>query len=70
MTTLDILTPEATPGTASTGGPPARVEVLFDQRWLALCEVDLLLPGRGAAALLPNGRQVAVFRDRQGAAEA
>ncbi|GLY68265.1 hypothetical protein Atai01_48840 [Amycolatopsis taiwanensis] len=27
-----------------------------------VCEVDRLAPGRGVAALLPDGRQVAIFR--------
>ncbi|HVW40758.1 MAG TPA: nitrite reductase small subunit NirD [Amycolatopsis sp.] len=29
---------------------------------VAVCEVERLIPGRGAAALLPDGRQVAIFR--------
>jgi len=29
---------------------------------VAICPVERLIPGRGAAALLPDGRQVAVFR--------
>ncbi|GGT07607.1 nitrite reductase small subunit NirD [Streptomyces chromofuscus] len=32
--------------------------------WFTVCELRLLLPGRGVAALLPDGEQVAVFRDR------
>ncbi|MER5963941.1 nitrite reductase small subunit NirD [Streptomyces sp. NPDC002057] len=34
--------------------------------WMAVCEVARLTPGRGVAALLPDGRQAAVFRDRSG----
>jgi nitrite reductase (NADH) small subunit len=34
--------------------------------WLALCSLSLLIPGRGVAALLPDGRQAAVFLDREG----
>ncbi|MFB6526101.1 nitrite reductase small subunit NirD [Streptomyces sp. NPDC056399] len=34
--------------------------------WVTVCEEDRLTPGRGVAALLPDGRQVAVFRDRSG----
>ncbi|WP_432095250.1 nitrite reductase (NAD(P)H) small subunit [Streptomyces sp. bgisy100] len=45
----------------------ARVELLVDQRWLAVCDLAALTPGRGVAALLPDGRQVAVFLDRGGA---
>ncbi len=31
-------------------------------RWVPAVRLDVLVPGRGAAVLLPNGRQVAVFR--------
>ncbi|MGA5064642.1 nitrite reductase small subunit NirD [Streptomyces exfoliatus] len=34
--------------------------------WVPVCEESRLTPGRGVAALLPDGRQVAVFRDRTG----
>ncbi|WP_329277176.1 nitrite reductase small subunit NirD [Streptomyces sp. NBC_01451] len=34
--------------------------------WFTVCDLSLLLPGRGVAALLPDGRQAAVFRDRAG----
>ncbi|MCH0540650.1 nitrite reductase small subunit NirD [Streptomyces sp. MUM 203J] len=34
--------------------------------WLPVCDVDALTPGRGMAALLPDGRQAALFRDRAG----
>jgi nitrite reductase (NADH) small subunit len=37
-----------------------------DQGWFRVCDLDLLTPGRGVAALLPDGTQVAVFRDRAG----
>ncbi|MEU3604781.1 nitrite reductase small subunit NirD [Streptomyces sp. NPDC035033] len=38
--------------------------------WTAICEEARLTPGRGLAALLPDGRQAAVFRDRAGRAYA
>ncbi|MFI2782747.1 nitrite reductase small subunit NirD [Streptomyces sp. ALB3] len=38
--------------------------------WLTLCDRSLLTPGRGVAALLPDGRQVALFVDRAGRAYA
>ncbi|MFD5764907.1 nitrite reductase small subunit NirD [Streptomyces sp. NPDC127049] len=38
--------------------------------WMAVCEEARLTPGRGLAALLPDGRQAAVFRDRAGRAYA
>ncbi|ATL82701.1 nitrite reductase (NAD(P)H) small subunit [Streptomyces malaysiensis subsp. malaysiensis] len=47
-----------------------RVELLVDQRWFAICELTDLTPGRGVAALLPDGTQVAVFLDRSGRAYA
>ncbi|NIH82366.1 nitrite reductase small subunit NirD [Amycolatopsis viridis] len=31
-----------------------------------ICPVDRLVPGRGVAALLPGGRQVAIFRTATG----
>ncbi|GAA4920789.1 nitrite reductase small subunit NirD [Streptomyces coeruleoprunus] len=34
--------------------------------WLPVCDMDALTPGRGMAALLPDGRQAALFRDRSG----
>ncbi|MYS11108.1 nitrite reductase small subunit NirD [Streptomyces sp. SID6041] len=34
--------------------------------WVTVCEEGRLTPGRGVAALLPDGRQAAVFRDRAG----
>ncbi|MBP8538513.1 nitrite reductase small subunit NirD [Streptomyces sp. MK37H] len=43
-----------------------RVELLVDQRWFTVCELTDLTPGRGVAALLPDGAQVAVFLDRSG----
>lgn len=42
------------------------VELLVDQEWFAVCDRDRLAPGRGVAALLPDGRQAAVFSDRNG----
>ncbi|WP_030763003.1 nitrite reductase small subunit NirD [Streptomyces griseus] len=38
--------------------------------WMTVCEETRLTPGRGLAALLPDGRQAAVFRDRAGRAYA
>jgi nitrite reductase (NADH) small subunit len=39
---------------------------LNDDTWFTVCDLSALLPGRGVAALLPDGRQVALFRDRSG----
>ncbi len=44
----------------------ARVEIRAGGGWFAVCDLDLLIPGRGVAALLPDGGQVALFRDRAG----
>jgi nitrite reductase (NADH) small subunit len=38
------------------------VTVLCAQTWIAVCRVTVLQPNRGAAAILPDGTQVAVFR--------
>jgi nitrite reductase (NADH) small subunit len=35
-------------------------------RWVAICGLADLIPGRGVAAVLPDGRQIAVFLDRAG----
>lgn len=43
------------------------VEILTDGGWFAVCPADLLEPGRGVAALLPDGSQAALFRVRDGA---
>ncbi|CAM5375342.1 MULTISPECIES: nitrite reductase small subunit NirD [Streptomyces] len=47
-----------------------RVELLIEQRWFAVCELTDLTPGRGVAALLPDGNQAAIFLDRSGRAYA
>ncbi|MER5514285.1 nitrite reductase small subunit NirD [Streptomyces sp. NPDC002763] len=40
------------------------VQLQLDEGWFTVCDLSRLTPGRGVAALLPDGRQVAVFRDR------
>ncbi len=35
---------------------------LHEQTWREVCELTVLQPNRGGAALLPDGTQVAVFR--------
>ncbi|MFD1657097.1 nitrite reductase small subunit NirD [Streptomyces caeni] len=42
------------------------VELRLDEGWLTVCDLSRLVPGRGVAALLPDGRQAAVFLDRAG----
>lgn len=55
---------------APTANDTTVVQLAFQGDWLTLCERSLLDPGRGVAALLPDGRQVAVFLDRAGRAYA
>ena len=43
-----------------------KVQLQLDGDWFAVCDLTRLLPGRGVAALLPDGRQAALFRDRAG----
>lgn len=46
---------------------PEVVEVQApDGQWVPVCRLDRLIPGRGVAALLPDGGQVALFLDRRG----
>ncbi|MGY0023880.1 nitrite reductase small subunit NirD [Streptomyces sp. cg35] len=42
------------------------VQLGLDEDWLTICDLSRLTPGRGVAALLPDGRQAAVFLDRAG----
>ncbi|MEU2878402.1 nitrite reductase small subunit NirD [Streptomyces sp. NPDC007070] len=71
--TPGILNPEApetapapeAPGPASGAADP-KVQLLLPEGWFSLCDLSALLPGRGVAALLPDGRQAALFRDRSG----
>lgn len=42
------------------------VQLRLDDSWFTVCDLNVLLPGRGVAALLPDGRQAALFRDRAG----
>ncbi|MFD3542502.1 nitrite reductase small subunit NirD [Streptomyces sp. NPDC055254] len=42
------------------------VELRVAEGWLTVCELSSLTPGRGVAALLPDGSQAAVFVDRSG----
>jgi nitrite reductase (NADH) small subunit len=34
--------------------------------WFTVCDLTALIPGRGVAVLLPDGRQAALFMDRVG----
>ncbi|GGU57772.1 hypothetical protein GCM10010211_23320 [Streptomyces albospinus] len=61
MTTATAASPAAT-----TAAPSPLVEILGPEGWLAVCALGDLIPGRGVAALLPDGSQAAVFVDRGG----
>ncbi|MFC9076371.1 nitrite reductase small subunit NirD [Streptomyces sp. NPDC057062] len=51
---------------SGTTGPKVQLRLDGDG-WFTVCDLGLLTPeGRGVAALLPDGRQVALFRDRAG----
>ncbi|MGW3205186.1 nitrite reductase small subunit NirD [Streptomyces sp. NPDC001135] len=41
-----------------------KVQLRLADGWFTACDLSALAPGRGVAALLPDGRQVALFRDR------
>jgi nitrite reductase (NADH) small subunit len=58
--TTDLTSPLLTAASRGT------VELRTAQGWFAVCPADALQPGRGVAALLPDGRQAALFRDRTG----
>ncbi|MCG7527911.1 nitrite reductase small subunit NirD [Streptomyces sp. OfavH-34-F] len=52
--------------TTQTAGTTRTVRLAAGDGWLPVCDRSLLTPGRGVAALLPDGRQVALFLDRAG----
>lgn len=52
--------------TPALGTTDPKVHIRLTDAWFTVCDLSVLLPGRGVAALLPDGRQVAVFTDRTG----
>ncbi|MEV0784185.1 nitrite reductase small subunit NirD [Streptomyces sp. NPDC050423] len=54
------------PETTETARDTRVIRLADGGGWLAVCDRSLLTPGRGVAALLPDGRQVALFLDRAG----
>ncbi|WP_078654201.1 nitrite reductase small subunit NirD [Streptomyces catenulae] len=48
------------------GAGGAVVELHGPGGWFPVCALTALTPGRGVAALLPDGGQAALFRDRTG----
>ncbi|MEU1144316.1 nitrite reductase small subunit NirD [Streptomyces sp. NPDC005863] len=55
---------------ASPASHASHVQLRLDDAWFAICDRTQLMPGRGLAALLPDGRQAALFLDREGRAYA
>ncbi|MFF6999175.1 nitrite reductase small subunit NirD [Streptomyces sp. NPDC008313] len=47
-----------------------KVQLQLTDDWFTVCDLSVLTPGRGVAALLPDGRQAALFLDRAGRAYA
>lgn len=45
---------------------PGSLQLRLSDAWFGVCALAGLTPGRGVAALLPDGRQAAVFLDRSG----
>ncbi|PKW07667.1 nitrite reductase (NADH) small subunit [Streptomyces sp. 1222.5] len=43
-----------------------KIQLHLSDGWFTVCDLSALGSGRGVAALLPDGRQVALFRDRSG----
>ncbi|MFD6274170.1 nitrite reductase small subunit NirD [Streptomyces sp. NPDC060209] len=56
--------------TMETAQDTRTIQLADGDAWLTVCDRSLLTPGRGVAALLPDGRQVALFVDRSGRAYA
>ncbi|MFF9206242.1 nitrite reductase small subunit NirD [Streptomyces sp. NPDC014986] len=52
--------------TLTLGTTDLKVRLRLAEGWFTVCDLSTLLPGRGVAALLPDGRQAAVFADRAG----
>jgi len=65
------LASETTTTTATTTATTATttattVQLRLTDGWFTVCDLAALTPGRGVAALLPDGHQVALFLDRTG----
>ncbi len=66
MTTATETVTATIPATVAETLTGAQVQVEWEGRWVPVCGMGELTPGRGVAAVLPDGRQVAVFLDRAG----
>lgn len=60
------MTTQTMNGTRETTQDARVIRLAAGGDWLTVCDRSLLTPGRGVAALLPDGRQVALFVDRAG----
>lgn len=60
------MTTQTMNGTMETAQDTRVIRLAAGGDWLTVCDRSLLTPGRGVAALLPDGRQVALFVDRAG----
>ncbi|AXK34781.1 nitrite reductase (NAD(P)H) small subunit [Streptomyces armeniacus] len=69
-TTAAAPAPAVAPAPAAPAAPAAppvvRLRVRAGGHWHAVCDDAELTAGRGVAALLPGGSQVALFKDRAG----
>ncbi|MEU0526425.1 nitrite reductase small subunit NirD [Streptomyces niveus] len=54
------------PADLATGRVRATLQLRVGGAWFPVCDRSALIAGRGVAALLPDGRQVALFMDRAG----
>lgn len=60
------MTTQTMNGTLETAQDTRVIRLAAGDDWYTVCDRSLLTPGRGVAALLPDGRQVALFVDRAG----
>ncbi|WP_326662426.1 nitrite reductase small subunit NirD [Streptomyces sp. NBC_00385] len=60
------MTTQTMNGTMETARDTGVIRLADGDDWFTVCDRSLLTPGRGVAALLPDGRQVALFVDRAG----
>ncbi|WUR82890.1 nitrite reductase small subunit NirD [Streptomyces phaeochromogenes] len=64
---MTLASETTTTTTATTATTTANtVQLQLKDGWFTVCDLSLLMPGRGVAALLPDGHQVALFLDRTG----
>ncbi|GHH39105.1 nitrite reductase (NADH) small subunit [Streptomyces umbrinus] len=64
---MTLASETTTTTTATTATTTANtVQLQLTDGWFTVCDLSLLMPGRGVAALLPDGHQVALFLDRTG----